>query len=158
MRELDGIRILGPADGDFDRSPRSRWREVISASDTGDRWRLGEVTAVPDEGVATHLHPREPEALIILEGAVELHGAQGVAQLHPGDIVFIPPRYRTRPADSQWWPLAGHLAHPRTNPGQALRRVRDRLGPMPDSLVRGYASIRRPPVFQTDTRPSLIPL
>lgn len=91
MRELDGIRILGPADGDFDRSPRSRWREVISASDTGDHWRLGEVTAVPDEGVATHLHPGEPEALIILEGAVELHGAQGVAQLHPGDIVFIPP-------------------------------------------------------------------
>ncbi|HEU4751153.1 MAG TPA: cupin domain-containing protein [Acidimicrobiia bacterium] len=111
MRELDGIRILGPADGNFDRSPRSRWREVISASDTGDRWRLGEVTAVPDEGVATHLHPGEPEALIILEGAVELHGAQGVAQLHPGDIVFIPPDtehgLRT-PNGGRWlaiWPI-----------------------------------------------------
>lgn len=111
MRELDGIRILGPADGDFDRSPRSRWREVISASDTGDRWRLGEVTAVPDEGVATHLHPGEPEALIILEGAVELHGAQGVALLHPGDIVFIPPDtehgLRT-PNGGRWlaiWPI-----------------------------------------------------
>jgi quercetin dioxygenase-like cupin family protein len=111
MRELDGIRILGPADGDFDRSPRSRWREVISASDTGDRWRLGEVTAVPDEGVATHLHPGEPEALIILEGAVELHGAQGLAQLHPGDIVFIPPDtehgLRT-PNGGRWlaiWPI-----------------------------------------------------
>jgi quercetin dioxygenase-like cupin family protein len=111
MRELDGIRILGPADGDFDRSPRSRWREVISASDTGNRWRLGEVTAVPDEGVATHLHPGEPEALIILEGAVELHGAQGLAQLHPGDIVFIPPDtehgLRT-PNGGRWlaiWPI-----------------------------------------------------
>lgn len=111
MRELDGMRILGPADGDFDRSPRSRWREVISASDTGDRWRLGEVTAVPDEGVATHLHPGEPEALIILEGAVELHGAQGVAQLHPGDIVFVPPDtehgLRT-PNGGRWlaiWPI-----------------------------------------------------
>jgi quercetin dioxygenase-like cupin family protein len=84
---------------------------VISASDTGDRWRLGEVTAVPDEGVATHLHPGEPEALIILEGAVELHGAQGVAQLHPGDIVFIPPDtehgLRT-PNGGRWlaiWPI-----------------------------------------------------
>lgn len=111
MRDLDGIRILGPADGDFDRSPRSRWREVISASDTGDRWRLGEVTAVPDEGVATHLHPGEPEALIILEGAVELHGAQGLAQLHPGDIIFIPPDtehgLRT-PNGGRWlaiWPI-----------------------------------------------------
>jgi quercetin dioxygenase-like cupin family protein len=111
MRELDGIRILGPADGDFDRSPRSRWREVISASDTGDRWRLGEVTAVPDEGVATHLHPGEPEALIILEGAVELHGAQGVAQLHPGDIVFVPPDTEhglRAPNGGRWlaiWPI-----------------------------------------------------
>ncbi|MGI8517954.1 MAG: cupin domain-containing protein [Acidimicrobiia bacterium] len=69
------------------------------------------MTAVPDEDVATHLHPGEPEALIILEGAVELHGAQGVAQLHPGDIVFIPPIPNTAcglPNGGRWlaiWPI-----------------------------------------------------
>jgi quercetin dioxygenase-like cupin family protein len=42
---------------------------------------------------------------------VELHGAQGLAQLHPGDIVFIPPDtehgLRT-PNGGRWlaiWPI-----------------------------------------------------
>ena len=111
MRELDGMRILGPADGHFEENPRSKWRELISASDTGSRWRLGEVTAPPDESVATHLHPGEPEALIILDGEVELHGARGTAELRPGDVVFIPPDtehgLRT-PTGGRWlaiWPI-----------------------------------------------------
>jgi quercetin dioxygenase-like cupin family protein len=91
MRELDGMRIIGPADGEFDDNPRSRSRELISASDTDGRWRLGEVTGHPEPSVGTHLHPGEPEALMVLEGEVELHGAQGVATLRPGDVVFIPP-------------------------------------------------------------------
>ena len=91
MQELDGMRIIGPTDGPFDESPKSKWRELISASETEARWRLGEVTAYPDEGVQTHFHPGEPEALIILEGEVELHGSRGEARLHPGNVVFIPP-------------------------------------------------------------------
>jgi hypothetical protein len=55
-------------------------RELISAADTADRWRLGEVTADADPTVANPLHPGEPEAIIILEGdAIELHGAEGIA-------------------------------------------------------------------------------
>ncbi len=91
MQELDGMRIIGPTDGAFDESPRSKWRELIWATETDARWRLGEVTAYPDEGVATHVHPGEPEALIILEGDLELHGAEGQTELHPGDVVFVPP-------------------------------------------------------------------
>lgn len=49
------------------------------------------MTAEPDESVATHVHPGEPEAFLIVDGEVELHGAQGVAHLRPGDVVFIPP-------------------------------------------------------------------
>lgn len=110
MRELDGMRVIGPADGPFVAGNRSRSRELVSALETGDRWSLGEVTAEPDESVATHFHPGEPEALIILEGPVELHGAQGVAELAAGDVVFIPPDtehgLRT-PAGGRWlaiWP------------------------------------------------------
>jgi quercetin dioxygenase-like cupin family protein len=91
MQELDRMRIIGPTDGPFDESPKSKWRELISASETEGRWRLGEVTAYPDEGVQTHFHPGEPEALIILEGEVELHGSRGEARLRPGNVVFIPP-------------------------------------------------------------------
>lgn len=111
MRELDGLRIIGPRDGSVTPGPRSTTRELVDAGDTGGRWRLGEVVAEPDEGVATHTHPGEPEAIMILEGEVELHGAQGVELLHPGDVVFIPPDtehgLRT-PAGGRWlavWPI-----------------------------------------------------
>ncbi len=91
MRELDGMRIIGPDDGPLAENPTSVSRELVSAADTGGRWRLGEVIARPDKAVATHLHPGEPEALVILQGTVELHGSDGIAQLNVGDVVFIPP-------------------------------------------------------------------
>ncbi len=111
MREMDGIRIAGPLDGKFTAHATSKSRELIGADETGDRWRLGEVTAEPDEAVATHLHPGESEALVVLEGEVELHGASGITLLHPGDVVFVPPDtehgLRT-PNGGRWlaiWPI-----------------------------------------------------
>ena len=111
MRELDGMRILGEGDGEHSQTPYSSLRELVTAAETEGRWRLGEVTARPDEGVATHSHPAEPEAIIILDGQVELHGARGLAQLGPGDVVFIPPDtehgLRT-PNGGRWlaiWPI-----------------------------------------------------
>ncbi len=119
MRELDGIRIIGPGDGRITQRPASTLREIVSAGDTGDRWSFGEVTAVPDESVATHLHPGEPEAIIILEGEVELHGARGIASLSPGDVIFIPPDtehgLRT-PRGGRWlavWPIKDRVPGPR---------------------------------------------
>ena len=49
MNQLDGMRIMGPDDGPFIQNPRSVSRELVTAAETGDRWRLGEVTARPDE-------------------------------------------------------------------------------------------------------------
>ena len=119
MRELDGIRILGPGDGLLTKRATSTMREVISTEDTGDRWSFGEVRAVPDDGVATHLHPGEPEAIIILEGEMELHGAAGVTEVRAGDIVFIPPDtehgLRT-PTGGRWmavWPVRDRVTGPR---------------------------------------------
>jgi quercetin dioxygenase-like cupin family protein len=119
MRELDGVRIIGPNDGTLTERPASTLREMISSSETGGRWSFGEVTAVPDEGVATHLHPGEPEAIIILEGEVELHGARGVTHIGPGDVIFIPPDtehgLRT-PKGGRWlaiWPIKERVAGPR---------------------------------------------
>lgn len=115
MRELDGMRIIGPADGPFMINPTSRSRELVGALETADRWRLGEVTADPDEGVATHVHPGEAEAIMILDGEVELHGPMGIAHLGPGDVVFIPPDtehgLRT-PNGGRWlaiWPNAARV-------------------------------------------------
>jgi quercetin dioxygenase-like cupin family protein len=119
MRELDGIRILGPTDGMRRPGRNAGLREIIGTDDTGGRWSFGEVTAEPDESVATHIHPGEPEAIIILEGRIELHGAQGIADLGPGDVVFIPPDtehgLRT-PTGGRWlaiWPTRHRRPGPR---------------------------------------------
>jgi quercetin dioxygenase-like cupin family protein len=113
---MDGMRILGPDDGEFDETPRSRSRELVNAQETALRWRLGEVRAVAEPSVSTHLHPGETETLIILEGEIELHGSAGVAQLRPGDVVVIPPDtehgLRT-PTGGRWfavWPVADRVS------------------------------------------------
>lgn len=119
MRTLDGMRILGQGDGVRREGPSSISREIVTAADTGRRWRLGEVLADPDEGISTHLHRGEPEVIVILEGDVELHGARGVADLHAGDVVFIPPDtehgIRT-PTGGRWlavWPVGRRVRGPR---------------------------------------------
>ena len=119
MRELDGIRIIGSTDGYVTELPTSSSREIITASDTGDRWRLGEVRSEPDEVVRTHLHPGEPEAILILEGEVELHGASGVTTVRAGDVLFIPADtehgLRT-PTGGRWvaiWPVGDRVPGPR---------------------------------------------
>lgn len=119
MRELDGIRILDRADGLVNERPGATLRELISTEDTGNRWALGEVVAGPGEDVATHLHPGEPEAIIVLEGRLELHGATGVAEVGPGDVLFIPPDtehgLRT-PTGGRWlavWPVGERVPGPR---------------------------------------------
>jgi len=119
MRELDGIRILGPGDGRVTERPGSTLRELISAADTDARWAFGEVVATPDEEIGTHLHPGEPEAIIVLEGQLELHGASGIAPVGPGDVLFIPPGtehgLRT-PNGGRWlavWPVRERVPGPR---------------------------------------------
>lgn len=113
------MRIIGPEDGEVTTGPHSTSRALVSAGETGGRWSFGEVVAEPDEGVATHLHPGEPEALIVLDGDLELHGADGVADLCPGDVVFIPPDtehgLRT-PTGGRWlavWPTRDRVPGPR---------------------------------------------
>jgi quercetin dioxygenase-like cupin family protein len=120
MRKLDGIRIIGPGDGTVVSGRGSRLLELVGADESGGRWRLGEVSAEPDESVATHLHPGEPEAIIILEGeGIELHGAEGITHVGPGDVIFIPPDtehgLRT-PGGGRWlavWPIRDRVSGPR---------------------------------------------
>jgi mannose-6-phosphate isomerase-like protein (cupin superfamily) len=113
------MRIIGPADGETRAGRGSTLRELITASETDGRWRLGEVVAEPDESVATHVHPGEPEAFIVLEGDLELHGAEGITRIGPGDVVFIPPDtehgLRT-PTGGRWlaiWPTQPRVPGPR---------------------------------------------
>ena len=123
MRELDGIRISGPGDGTVRPGRGSTVREIVSAEDTAGRWRFGEVTAEPDldDTIGTHVHPGDPEVIVILEGEVELLGAQGSTVVRAGDVLFIPPDtehgLRT-PAGGRWlaiWPIADRVPGPRSS-------------------------------------------
>lgn len=119
MRELDGLRIIEPDDGDIDRTPARVLREIVPASDTGGRWSFGEITAAPGADVSTHIHPGEPEAIMILEGNVEVHGSNGVTHLREGDVLFIPPdtEHGLRvPQGGRWiavWPTQQRIPGPR---------------------------------------------
>lgn len=145
MRELDGLRILGPTDGLVTQGRGTVVREVISAGDTDKRWRLGEVHADPDEEVSTHLHPGEAEAIVVLEGVLELHGSKGVTELHPGDIVYVPPDtehgLRT-PGGGRWlavWPMGERQPGPRYPSDRARDRGSDPRHSSPDRGDRGEA-------------------
>jgi mannose-6-phosphate isomerase-like protein (cupin superfamily) len=98
-------------------------RELVRAADTNNRWRFGEVVADPDDEVGTHLHPGEAEVIVILEGDLELHGAEGIAALGPGDVVFIPPDTEhgiRAPNGGRWlalWPIAERVPGARYSAG-----------------------------------------
>jgi quercetin dioxygenase-like cupin family protein len=115
MGVFDGMRVIGPTDGIFVEGRGSRSRELVSQEQTDGRWRLGEVVAIPDDEVTTHVHPGEPEAILILAGDIELHGATGITRVGSGDVVFIPPDtehgLRT-PEGGRWlaiWPIGDRL-------------------------------------------------
>ena len=118
------MRIMGPTDGEVSDGPRSKRRQLISAADVGGRWSLGEVTAEPDETVLTHIQPGEPEAFVILDGDVELHGAKGGDSAAARRCGVHSARYRARPPHPDRWPLAGDLAGPRARARHAIWVVR----------------------------------
>ncbi len=114
-----GSGSSAPATGRYAKGAGSTVREIIGADATLGRWRFGEVVAEPDESIGTHLHPGEAEAIIVLEGHLELHGATGVTEVHPGDVLFVPADtehgLRT-PTGGRWlaiWPVGERLAGPR---------------------------------------------
>ena len=62
----------------------------VSAAETGG-WGVVVVTGYPGEGGTTHAHDGEAEAFYILEGPVDLLGAESVTRLETGAFVLIPP-------------------------------------------------------------------
>ena len=62
----------------------------VTAAETGG-WGVAVVEAQPDEGGGTHIHRGESEAFFILEGRVELLGAESTTPLEPGSFVLVPP-------------------------------------------------------------------
>lgn len=54
-------------------------------------WGVVVVTGYPGEGGQTHIHDGESEAFYILEGPLDLLGADSVTRLETGAFVLVPP-------------------------------------------------------------------
>lgn len=88
MRTSDNLLVIQPGEGaSFGRIVR-----LVEAKEAGGRWGAGIVEGQRSGGGAwTHLHRGEPEGLFILEGELELCGAESVTRIGPGSFVVVPP-------------------------------------------------------------------
>ena len=83
----DGLLVVGPDGGDS--FPSLDILVKARASDTGG-WGVVVVTGHPGEGGTTHRHEGEAEAFYILDGPVDLLGAESVTRLETGAFALIP--------------------------------------------------------------------
>ena len=88
METADGLRVLAPDEGEA--FPALDLVRKATAADTGGRYGVVIVSGQPGEGGRTHIHRGEPEAFYLLEGSVELLGAESVTPLEPGAFVLVP--------------------------------------------------------------------
>lgn len=84
----DGLLVVGPDGGDA--FPSLDIVRKVSASETGG-WGVVVVTGYPGEGGRTHSHVGESEAFFIIEGPVDLLGAESITRLETGSFVLVPP-------------------------------------------------------------------
>jgi quercetin dioxygenase-like cupin family protein len=62
----------------------------LNAEDTGGAFSLGLVTTSPGGGPPLHVHRREDELFIILEGELEALTPSGWVTARPGDVIYLP--------------------------------------------------------------------
>jgi|GEM_PF-3404890 len=87
MRTSDNLLVIQPDE----RQTYGDIACLVEARDAGGRW--GVVIVRSDRGTSgmTHLHRGEPEAFFILEGDIEICGAESVTPIGPGSFVLVPP-------------------------------------------------------------------
>jgi quercetin dioxygenase-like cupin family protein len=146
MRTTDNLLIVPPGEG---RS-YGHIERLIEARETGGRW--GVVIVRSDRGSSgwTHLHRGEPEAFFILEGDLELCGAETVTRVGPGTFVLVPPdvehSFRVLSVEARWlaiWPstldgLLEELEQARTEGRddlQTVAAIRARHGTQPGRRI-----------------------
>jgi quercetin dioxygenase-like cupin family protein len=89
MQTPDGLHVLGPGHGDA--FPAMDVVRKSAASDGDGRWGVVIVRGVPGEGGRTHRHRGEAEGFYLLEGEVELLGAESTTAMSPGAFALVPP-------------------------------------------------------------------
>jgi quercetin dioxygenase-like cupin family protein len=109
MQTSDDLTVVQPDD----REEVDGIVRLVEAAETGGRWGVVLVRSGRNRTVSTHLHRGEPEAFLILDGEVELYGAESVTPLRAGAFVLVPPdtehALRVLSDEARWlaiWPSA----------------------------------------------------
>lgn len=107
MRTDDNLLVLQPGEG----TSYGDILQLVEARDTGGLWGLVIVRSDRGSSGWTHLHRGQPEGFFILEGDLELCGAEIVTRVGPGSFVLVPPdtehSFRVLSEEARWlaiWP------------------------------------------------------
>jgi quercetin dioxygenase-like cupin family protein len=88
MRTDDNLVVFHPGDG----ARYGNILQLVEAKEADGHWGAGIVEGARGGGGAwTHVHRGAAEGLFILEGEVELCGAETVTRIGPGTFVLVPP-------------------------------------------------------------------
>jgi quercetin dioxygenase-like cupin family protein len=86
MRTNDNLLILASDEG----KSHGHILQKVEAGETGGRWGVVLVEGTQGTSGWTHLHRGEPEGFFILEGELELCGAESRTRIQPGYFVLAP--------------------------------------------------------------------
>jgi len=87
MRTSDDLVVIHPGEG----KRYGHILQLVEAKETDGRWGAAMVEGARGAGGAwTHLHRGEAEGLFILEGELDLCGAETVTKIGPGTFVLVP--------------------------------------------------------------------
>lgn len=85
--------------------------QLVEAKDTNGLWGAVIVRSGRGSSGWTHVHRGQPEGFFILEGDLELCGAETVTRVGPGSFVLVPPdtehSFRVLSEEARWlaiWP------------------------------------------------------
>lgn len=83
-------RVVRPGEGLTHVLGLDHLEVVLSAQDTGGAVAAVRATSPPGGGLPPHVHRREDEVLLILEGEIEVWTQAGTVTARMGDVVFLP--------------------------------------------------------------------
>lgn len=86
MWTADNLMVVHPDDEEYDGIAT-----LVESSETLGGWGAVIVRGTQASRGTTHIHRGESEAFLILEGDVELCGAESVTPLVPRSFVLVPP-------------------------------------------------------------------
>jgi quercetin dioxygenase-like cupin family protein len=109
MRTPDNLLVVAPNEG----KSHGHILHKLEAKETDGRWGVAVVRGEKGGSGWTHIHQGEPEAFFVLEGDIELCGAESVTRIGPGHFVLVPPdtehALRVLSDEARWlaiWPSA----------------------------------------------------